>query len=302
MTAPATGRLHAAIIANEASGSSLDDGELRASFDAVDADTSWLPTSEESPGTEQARQAVDDGADVVVACGGDGTVRAVLEGVAGSDTVLSIVPLGTGNLLASNLGLPKGLEAVPLTAGDHTRTLDVGIVNGERFAVMAGAGLDAAMVGDADPDLKRRVGTVAYVLAALGHLRGLRSRMFRAEITVDGEAGWSGRTVMVLVGNCGTVSGGLEVFPDAEPDDGVLDVAVLTASRLREWGSVLWRLVWSKPQRPELVTRRRGRHVQVRFDRPVRYELDGEVRPAARELDVSVEPQALVVRVPAPPT
>lgn len=301
MTAPAT-RLRVAVIANEASGSSLDDGELRAAFDealdGADAETTWLPTTEDSPGTEQARQAVEDGADVVVACGGDGTVRAVLEGVAGSASTLAIVPLGTGNLLASNLELPDGLDAVPLTTGANTRTLDVGVVNGERFAVMAGAGLDAAMVGDADPALKRRVGTLAYVVSAARNLRGLRSRMFRAEVTVDGEHAWSGRTVMVLVGNCGTVSGGLEVFPDADPADGVLDIAVLSATRWREWASVLWRLVRSTPQRPELVARRQGTRMHVRFDRPVRYELDGEVRSPTTELAFDVEPGALAIRVP----
>ncbi len=289
-----------AIIANSASGSSIDDETLRAAWDDMDVETEWMPTTEQSPGTEQAARAAASGVDTVVACGGDGTVRAVLEGVAGTSAHLGIVPLGTGNLLASNLDLPSGLDAVAISVSGVPRRLDVGVVNGERFAVMAGVGLDAAMVGEASSNLKRRIGTLAYVVSALKQVRSLRSQIFRADVEADGES-WSGRSAMVLVGNCGAVSGGLTVFPDAEPDDGRLDVAIVTATSLRAWLSILSRMVLSRPQRADFVRRSRARHIEVRLDRPMPYELDGEIRPAARVLDVSVEPAAVSVRVGVPP-
>jgi YegS/Rv2252/BmrU family lipid kinase len=286
-----------AVVANAASGSAVDEDTLRAALAEVDAEIEWLETSAESPGTDQAADAATRGISTVVACGGDGTVRAVLDGLAGTDTALGVVPLGTGNLLAGNLGLPSALEAVHDAVDGPVRRLDLGVVNGERFAVMCGVGLDAAMIDGANPALKRRVGTLAYVVAALRQARRLRSDLFRVTVETD-EASWTGRTALVLVGNCGAVSGGLEVFPDAAPDDGMLDVAVVTADSLRGWASVVSRMVRSQPQRPELVRRWRTATVQVRLVRPRPYELDGEMRDPASVLDIHVEPRALGVHVP----
>lgn len=280
-------------IANPASGSAGSSDDLT---DRFPAGVEVVPTTEDDPGTGQARAAVAGGATTVVACGGDGTVRAVLEALAGGDAALGVVPLGTGNLLASNLSIPTDVDdAIAVATGEHVpvRTMDVGRVNGERFAVMAGVGFDAAMIRDADPDTKRRFGSAAYVASAV---RNAPARMVTARVAVDGRPVWSGRTAMVLVGNCGTVSGGLEVFPDAECDDGVLDVAVLSARRLRDWLSVIARLLTRRAQRDDLVARFTGRHIEVVLDRPMPYELDGEDRDPVVHLEFDVEPSALTVR------
>lgn len=291
----ATSGSFVAVIVNSASGSSVDEGTLRDAFAATDVETRWMPTTEDDPGTRQAGEAASAGAATVVACGGDGTVRVVLEGLAGSDVPMGIVPLGTGNLLASNLGLPTGLDAVPQAVGGTLRRLDLGVVNGERFSVMAGVGFDAIMIGETSSTLKRRVGPLAYVLTAVRNVGSLRSKVFRVQVTTD-EGSWRGRSVLVLVGNCGTVTGGLEVFPDATADDGVLDVAVLCARGPVQWASVLWRLLRHSPQRPDLVHRMRGSTVDVRIHPPVEYELDGEIRPATSSLRFTVEPGSLLVR------
>jgi YegS/Rv2252/BmrU family lipid kinase len=285
-----------AVVANAASGSAVDEDRLRSAMAEVEAQVEWLETSAESPGTQQAADAATRGVATVIACGGDGTVRAVLEGLAGTDTALGVVPLGTGNLLAGNLGLASALDAVGDAVDGPVRRLDLGVVNGERFAVMCGVGLDAAMIDGANPALKRRVGTLAYVLAALRQARRLRSDLFRVTIETE-DASWTGRTALVLVGNCGTVSGGLEVFPDAAPDDGVLDVAVVTADSVRGWLSVASRMIRSRRQRPDLVRRWRSSTVRVRLTRPRPYELDGEMRDPASVLEVHVEPGALAVHV-----
>jgi diacylglycerol kinase (ATP) len=280
------------VIFNPVSGSGADEDELRAAFDHYDVQ--FAPTTEDDPGKGQAADAVAAGAATIVACGGDGTVRAVLESVAGSDAVLGVVPLGTGNLLASNLGVPIGLDAVPSAIEGPTRRLDVASVNGERFAVMAGVGFDAAMIRDAAPTIKRRFGSAAYVLSAV---RNVPAKLTVATLDVDGERVWAGRTAMVLVGNCSTVTGGLEVFPDGKPDDGVLDVAVLSAKRLGDWLTVFWRLLRSKPQPPDLVARFTGTQVRVTMVTPMPYELDGEDRPATTHLEFAIEPDSLSVRI-----
>jgi diacylglycerol kinase (ATP) len=283
------------VIANPKSGNAADDGELRSAFESL-LDASqlrWSPTTEDDPGTGQAAQAVADHAETIVACGGDGTVRAVMESVAGSSSALGVVALGTGNLFAGNLELETGLDAIADAISGPVRRIDVGTVNGERFTVMAGVGFDAAMIRDASPTVKRRFGSIAYVGSAL---RNAPAKLTHAFVDVDGARVWSGRTAMVLVGNCGSVTGGLEVFPDATPDDGKLDVAVLSASNLREWVSVMWRLVRGKQQRQELVARFTGTTVNVALAHPMPYELDGEDRPPATALTFGIEPNALAVR------
>ena len=292
-----------AVEVNPASGGATDDDtELRQRFDALvgdvlDASVAWLETTEDDPGTGQARAAVEGGVSTVVACGGDGTVRACLEALAGTDTALGVVPLGTGNLLASNLGIEGGDDAPRIAVSGPVRRLDVGTVNGETFAVMAGCGFDALMIRDANPTTKHRFGSVAYVFSAA---RNLPVSLVRTTVTVDDRTVFRGRTAMVLVGNCGSVTGGLEVFPAAQPDDGVLDVAILTASGPMQWISVFWRLLRGLPQRRNLVARHSGRRVRVETKAPRPWELDGEDRPPASVLDYTIRPLALSVHVPPP--
>ena len=256
------------------------------------ADALWFATSPEDAGQEAARSAMDNGADLIITAGGDGTVRACLDPLAGTRTALGIVPLGTGNLLASNLGITEGLTAGGGVGRGERRRIDLGRVNGEAFAVMAGSGFDALMIRDANDTLKSKVGTAAYILSGV---RNLKSDLVATKVTVDGSIWFDGRTTMVLVGNFGTISGGLEVFPDAEPDDGILDIAVMSASTLREWASIAWRLLRRRPQKADLARRTRGAHIVVDHREARPYELDGEDREPTRRLDFTVEHQAITI-------
>lgn len=274
---------------NPASGSAPDETKLRA---ALGDDVELVPTTEDDPGPGQAAAAVREGADIVIACGGDGTVRACLDPLAGSETALAILGLGTGNLLASNLGLVPGLDAGESVGEGEQRRIDLGRVNGEAFAVMAGSGFDALMIRDANDALKSRIGTAAY---ALSGLRNLRADLVGTMITVDGAHWFSGRSSMVLVGNFGRISGGIEVFPDGRPDDGLLDVAVVSASNVREWAAIAWRLVRRQPLGVALARRTQGRRITVRHERPTAYELDGEDRDPTTVLEFEIEPEAITV-------
>src|SRR5690349_10372990 len=187
----------------------------------------WLETTVEDPGTGQAGQAVRDGVDLVLACGGDGTVTACVSGVAGSGVPLGILPLGTGNLLARNLGLPLDVDEALVTALTGTdRRLDAGSANGHTFVVMAGLGFDAKMLGESSEPLKKRLGWAAYVLSALRHLR---DRPVRVSLVADGGPALRLRASAVIIGNVGWLQGGIRLLPDARPDDGALDAGVLTA-------------------------------------------------------------------------
>jgi diacylglycerol kinase (ATP) len=259
------------------------------------AEPLWLETRPDDTGERLAREAVRSGVDLVLASGGDGTITACVGGVAGSGVPLGVLPCGTGNLLARNLGLPLSLDealAVALTGAD--RRLDVGTANGRPFVVMAGIGFDAEMLEGADERLKARVGWVAYVLSGLRHLR---ERPVRMVLGADGGPPQRRWACGVIVGNVGSLQGNVRLLPDAVPDDGVLDVAVLAASG---WTG------WLRLAADVLLRRRTGRvaHLTCRelivdASRARPWEVDGEVAGTARRLQVTLEPGSLLLRVPA---
>ena len=286
-----------AVIAH--SGKSLDGGldELRRSLHRRGVDPRWyeVPKSKKAP--KCVRRALDDGAELLFVWGGDGMVQRCAHEAAGTGATLAVIPAGTANLLATNLGIPKDLEAaVAIGLGGTRRKLDLGTINGEHFAVMAGAGFDAAMIRDADAGLKDRIGRAAYVFTGA---KNIRRSAVHARIKVDGDEFFDGDVSCVLAGNVGALFGGITVFPEAEPDDGSLEVAIVTATNLFEWSRVLLRTARSTPGDSPFVRVVPARSVRVRFDRPVPYELDGGDRPPTERLKIDVEPLAVSVCVPA---
>ncbi|MDQ1651343.1 MAG: hypothetical protein QOI35_543 [Cryptosporangiaceae bacterium] len=264
----------------------------------------WLTTTAEDPGCGMAREAVEAGVDVVFASGGDGTVMACAAVLAGTEVALAVLPSGTGNLLATNLGLPTDVPSgVALAVTGNRRRIDVGAVEnadtatGETgcFTVMAGMGFDAQMLDSASDTMKRRIGWPAYVLAALRHLR---QHPMRVQITLDDKPPLRRHARTVLVGNVGKLQGGIPLLPGAEPDDGWFDVAILTPRTLGHWLRLAVAVVRHHPRVPRMETFR-ARRIEVRSNRRQARELDGDVIAPARSLVVCVRPAALTLCVPA---
>ncbi len=261
------------------------------------SDPLWLVVDDGALLTDKAREAVDKGADLVITWGGDGTVQCCADALAGSGVPMAIMPAGTANLLAANLGVPQDIdEALDIALDGRRVKLDVGRANGEVFAVMAGAGMDALVIGGADDDVKAKIGRLAYIASAA---KSVRADPFVAEIEIDGEQFFSGEATCVLLGNVGELFGGLQPFPDAQPDDGRLEVGVVTADGTLQWLRTMARAVAGRaaesPDVDETTFTRRG---TIRFDRDVEFELDGNERGAVREIDLEVDPGALVVCAP----
>lgn len=255
----------------------------------------WLETTPEDPGRGQAKSAVGAGVDVVLACGGDGTVTACAEGVTGTGVALAIIPLGTGNLLARNVGLPMGLdEALAVALGTAQQPVDAGRVNGTLFVVMAGLGLDARMLeGTSDP-LKKRLGWAAYAVSAVRHLG---DRPMRLTVSADGGRARRMRASTLIIGNVGWIQGGVPLMPEARPDDGRLDAVVLTARGVTGWLAAAAAIALRRPAHDRIY---RVQFTELRVTLPQRqlWELDGEVMGSARQLTVTAEPGALLLRMP----
>ncbi len=255
----------------------------------------WLETTPEDPGRGQAESAVSAGVDLVLACGGDGTVTACAEGVTGTGVPLAIIPMGTGNLLARNVGLPMGVdEALEVALGRVQQPVDAGRVNGALFVVMAGLGLDARMLSDASDSLKKRVGWFAYAISAVRHLG---DRPVRLTVSADGGRRRRMRASALIVGNVGWLRGGLPLLPDARPDDGMLDAVVLIAGGPARWLAVAADILLRRPARGRIY-RVQFTELQVTLDQEQPWEIDGEVMGSARQLTVEAQPGALLLRMP----
>jgi undecaprenyl-diphosphatase len=257
----------------------------------------WLETTREDPGSGQTRQAVQAGAEVIFACGGDGTVAACASELAGTNVPLAVVPSGTGNLLAANLKLPAhATDAVAAATTRGRRRIDVGEAEGRCFTVMAGMGFDAQMLRDTPETLKARIGWPAYVISAARHLC---ETPMQVSISFDHAPPITRRARTVLVGNVGQLRGGLRLLPEATPDDGLLDVAVLMPPRRRDWLPLAWALLRQRPTTPEMETFQ-ARHVQIRSDTEQPRELDGDLIEPSGDLTAAVRPAALWLCVPQP--
>ncbi|PYY40061.1 diacylglycerol kinase [Curtobacterium sp. MCLR17_043] len=296
------------------------------------ADTLWFETSEEDPGGGMARAAIEAGAHVVAAAGGDGTVRAVAEVVHEAGSTLALLPSGTGNLLARNMKLPLddlGASVRTIFHGDD-RKIDFGMLKVERpggererfgFLVMAGLGLDARMLVNTRPELKKKVGWLAYVDSLFRSVRDANAFEFRYQLDDDGNH--SLRAHSLIVGNCGMLQAGAILLPDAEIDDGVFDIAVMRPRGFFGWVRIGARVFWengilrafrrstlgktavgkkivSKSREERPLRYLRGQEFTARLERPDEFEIDGDPVGEVIAFRSRIDPMGLSVRVPDP--
>ncbi len=288
-----------AVIAH--SGKNLDGGlgQLRAELAAAGVpDPRWFEVPKSKMAAKRVRAALDDGADLLFVWGGDGMVQRCVDEAAGSSAAIAIIPGRHREPVRVEPGDPQDLRAavdIGLTGCRHR--FDLGKINGEHFVVMAGAGMDALMIRNADGALKHRLGRAAYVVTGA---RSTGIRRVATRVRLDGDKWFDGKASCVLIGNVGKVMGNVPVFPEASPTDGILEVGIVTADGRWQWIRTLARTATGKAPESPFVEVARGRKIDVRFSRPVPYELDGGDRKKTRRLRVSVKSEAVMVCVPPP--
>jgi YegS/Rv2252/BmrU family lipid kinase len=243
------------------------------------------------------RYAAAAGDRLVVAIGGDGTVRTCADALAYSGTPLAIVPRGTANLFARALNVPSALDAaLDVAFGRDERRVDLVMCDGSAFAAMAGIGLDAAVVRSTPRLLKQRLGWVGYAAGALAHLG---SRPHEFEVCLDRGVPITRRAHSVVVGNVGILPGGFSILPDASIDDGWLDVGLLRPQHVLGWAVMAGRVMAHGHDVDRQFEHFRAKTVEVTAEADLPCELDGEIIASRRSLSMRALPGALKVRAPA---
>jgi YegS/Rv2252/BmrU family lipid kinase len=261
-----------------------------------DWDAELRVTEKAEAGVSAACGAALDGADLVVAVGGDGTVRGCAEGLAGTGVPLGIVAHGTANLLARTLrlpGHPKAALAAALGAGGTDRVIDLAVADSEPFTAMAGMGLDAAVV--AGTKLKHQFGWFAYAMSGAMHLALPPARV---SISLDGAQPFEREARSVVVGNTGLLPGGFSLLPDARIDDGMLDVGILAPHGPFGWSRLATRVLTNSAHEDRMLERFQARRIEISTSSLLPREVDGELVMAGQSLTVTIRPSALTVRMP----
>jgi YegS/Rv2252/BmrU family lipid kinase len=302
-----TGRKRAAVVINPSKVADVE--EFKARVRAV-AEISgwneplWFETTVEDPGHGQASAALKADADLIVAAGGDGTVRAVCEEVARTGVAVGILPHGTGNLLARNLGIPLNTrDALDVVFGGQDRAIDLSTLTTDTganttFLVMAGLGMDAAIMTGVNDQLKSKVGWLAYFVSGV---KAARFPAMKVKIKVDDGEYRKFRARTVVVGNVGFLQGGIPLLPDAQIDDGRLDVVVIAPKRFIGWLAIIVRVVARQKRTNERLDRLTGSTVVIKAEKPMPMQLDGDPVGEGTEIRAHVQPGVLLVRVPVAP-
>lgn len=287
--------------------------DARARISAVCREQGWeeprfFETTVDDAGVQMTRDALAQEPDVVIAGGGDGTIRMVAHAMTGTDVPLGILPLGTGNLLARNLDIdPEDLAGNIEAAifGVH-RAIDTSTVRFERQdgstdehtgLVMAGIGFDAEVIAETRDDLKSKISWLAYGEAGVRKLVGRRHPV---EMDLDERGRKRFRMRSVLVANCGLLPGGIDFIPDAVIDDGQLNVVIMAPRNMVEWLAVLGKVVFKHRRSLPAIRYYDTREAQISTETALMTQVDGDETGDAVAMRVTVNPGALVVRVLPP--
>jgi diacylglycerol kinase (ATP) len=255
----------------------------------------WAQTSGAGDAITMAAKAADRRVPLVFVCGGDGTLNEAVNGLAGSETAISVIPTGTVNLWAREIGLlKKPAEAVQLAIDGVRRRVDLGKAGSRYFLSMASFGIDAAVVHRVPHGVKGRVGAAAYALSAARQVMTYRGS--RVTLSLDGEER-SVVSLTIVAGNTRKYAGLTKVTPDAVIDDGLLDVCVYEGRGRWDIVRLAALTLVRRHRRSKRVQHRRVRQLTISSEKPLLVQLDGEAL-AESPTEVSIVAGALWVMTP----
>jgi diacylglycerol kinase (ATP) len=261
----------------------------------------WLETTVDDPGRAMTQQAVAEQVDLVLGAGGDGTIRVICSELADTGIPFGLIPAGTGNLLARNIGIPLD-EGAALDIAFDGFDMPIDLVRlsvdggpPDHFAVMAGIGIDAIIMQSTNQDLKKAVGSAAYFVAAA---QNAKHPALHATIQVDDEPPFRRKAHVIVVGNVGYLQANIPLIPDAKPNDGLLDLLVASPRGVSDWIKITTRVLTRQRRTDAQLDRLTGRRVSITVEESDQYQLDGDTVGQCSSMLAEVRPGALTLRVP----
>jgi diacylglycerol kinase (ATP) len=295
----------AILIANPTSGSYLPNAAQIAETVAILQQEGWDATlrltQHADDTTKFAREAVEQGIDVVIAIGGDGTVNEVIQALAGSETALAVLPSGTVNVWARETGIPLDLVAArEVLLHGQTKRIDLGLINNRYFLLMTTLGLDAEITHTVEKKPLKRLGVLGYLL--IGARLGLQYAAFRSVIELNGQVTRT-NALQIVVGNTQLYAGALKYTWQAKCDDGLLDICIVYKQNVFRRVAVFWDFLLRRKQRRQWVRYETGSTLKIHTRKAVAIQMDGEpfgyTNADGSATIISVVPATLNVIVPS---
>lgn len=293
------------VIVNPASGSSTQEFRalIESEFKTHNIEFEIKETDPDKGGSQIAQNALADGATHLVACGGDGTIMSVINGMAGAAResehrpVLSIIPGGTANLLAGALGIPSDpKEAVAVAVNGGERIIDLGRCGEYIFALGLGLGITERLISQTSAQEKEKIGKFAYAKAMLAEL-GVKPTTFSFKL--DDNPQKQARGVAIVIANAGRIGDKLSFAPDAEMDDGLLDLCILHRFYFRDVLRMAWSSLRGNLPDDRAVSFFQAKRIEIASRPPLDLQVDGEIVDMTTPLVAQILPEALAIRVPA---
>jgi diacylglycerol kinase (ATP) len=295
----------AILIANPTSGSYLPNAAQIQETVAILRKQGWDAqlrlTQQAGDTTKFAREAVEQGIDVVVAIGGDGTVNEVIQALAGSQTALAVLPAGTVNVWARETGIPLDLIAArEILLHGQKKRIDLGQINGRYFLLMTTLGLDAEITHAVEKKFVKRLGILGYLL--IGARLGMQYAAFRFILELNGHS-TKNNALQIIIGNTQLYAGAIKYTWQAKCDDGTLDICIIYKQNIFGRVAMLWDFLLRRKQRRQWIRYETGSTIKIHTRKAVAVQMDGEpfgyTQADGSPTVISVVPATLNVIVPS---
>ena len=290
-----------AIIVNPVSGIGKNAHKRKESLQKIIKESGWkgmtLETTKKVSAQMLARKAVKNGAARIIVSGGDGTVMQVVGELVNKNVILGVIPSGTANIFAKNLGIPMDTQAaLDIALNGVSRKIDVGRANNHFFGFIAGIGMDAEIMKDTSRDLKDRIGQLAYITTWMQNLKN-KPRLY--SVSINGGAKKEYKASAILIGNMEKSMAGVKAFPGASPRSGILQISIVNVNSFKDWLNFVYNGFKGTMEKSSCITMLHGKNIEIKsLDEKIHFQCDGDVFEPTKKLTVTIIPSGLSVAFP----
>lgn len=247
---------------------------------------------------ELAKQAVNEQSQILLVAGGDGTISQVISVIADSDITLGLLPLGTGNLLAINLGIPLNIEkSIEIIKAGHSKKIDLGEINGKYFSLLAGCGFDVRIIGSTKQAAKKRFGFLAYIIRGFAEVFKTRNMAF--QVSLDSRKPFKARASTIFIANTAKIFGDvLSLAPKASMTDGKLDLIIISSKGFFDYFALVFQMLVGHHYKDKGHLKvYQAKSIEIKTNKKYFIQVDGDIA-STTPISAKIRPQALKIFTP----